>query len=280
MGAGMLDAYAALTDASSLKYGSWNLYASEKYQSPTIWITDIKGNELFTFPVGNPGDKRAIRAAFIRWDDDRYPEVIVTAEGDDRGAWRVFRTDGVLVAAGQLAEQSDPPINGGLLIATQDINASGWDNILFTEQSGNRAWLISPEETKTDPITFGEEANPNGLMAIGLERPLQSFVILKRGITDSQLFLLNRWNLEEGTIIETTHPDRLRMISALSADSRELLRFVQSGEPSYLMEKDGMIQILDAEQAKEVNVWQWRQAPLGEKLDGVEGKLFYDTWPR
>jgi subtilisin family serine protease len=279
MGAGLLDAHAALTDADPAQYGSWNLFASAKYQSPTIWITDADGNNLFTFAVGNPGDKRAIHAAFVRWDDDRYPEVIVTAEGDDRGAWRVFRTDGVLIAAGQLAESTEAPIKGGLLIATQDITSDGWDNILFTEAAGNRAWLVSPEETKTDPIIF-EDGTENGLLAVGLERPLQSFVILTRGKNESQLFLLNRWNLDEGTKVDTAHPERLRMVGALTADNRELLRFVQSGEPSYLMEKDGIIQILNKDEASDTEVWQWRQAPLGEKLEGTEGMLFYDTWPR
>jgi len=280
MGAGLLDAYAALAEADPAIYGSWNLFASAQNQSPAVWITDSAGNNLFSFPVGNFGDKRAIRASFIRWDDDRFPEVIVTSAGDDRGAWRVYRTDGVLIAAGQLSTGSDPIIKGGALIATQDITASGRDNILFTESAGNRAWLISPEEPESDPITFGEGENPNGLLAVSLERPLQAFVILRRGSTDSQLYLLNQWTMDEGTIIETGSPERLRMVSALTGDNRELLRFVQTGEPSYLMEKDGMIQILTQEEAKEIQVWQWRQAPLGEKLDETEGKLFYDTWPR
>jgi len=280
MGQGLLDAHAALTDADPASYGSWNLFASQKYNSPTIWITDVDGNELFTFPVGNPGDKRTLRASFVRWDDDRYPEVMVTAEGDDRGAWRVYRTDGILIAAGQLAEASESAIKGGLLIATQDLTASGRDKVLFTEADGNRAWLVSPDEPKTDPMILTEEQDPNGILAVGLERPLQSFVILKRGESDSQLFLLNRWNLEEGTKVDTEHPDRLRMVAALTHDNRQLLRFVQSGEPSYLMERNGMIQIIDKEEAKDIQIWQWLQAPLGEKINDLEGRLFYDTWPR
>ncbi|MDF1496524.1 MAG: S8 family serine peptidase [Patescibacteria group bacterium] len=280
MGVGVLDAYSAMVDADPIKYGTWNLFASTKDQAPTVWITDFNGNNLFTFPVGNSGDKRAIHTAFVRWDDDRYPEVIVTAEGDERGSWRVYRTDGVLVAAGRLAEDSEEPIQGGLYIATQDIHSSGWSDILFTEAGGNRAWLTTPQETKTDPITFEQGGTENGILAVGLERPLQSFVILTRGTTNSQLYLLNNWNLDEGTVIETEHPERLRMVGALTQDNRELLRFVQSGEPSYLMEKEGMIQILSKEEAEKITVWQWRQAPLGEKLDEMEGKLFYDTWPR
>ncbi len=280
MGAGLLDAYGALQDADSTKYGSWNLFASEKYNSPTVWITDLEGNEIFTFPVGNPGDKRTIRAAFVRWDDDRYPEVIITAEGDDRGAWRVYRTDGILIAAGQLAESTEPAIKGGMLITTQDITATGRDNILFTETAGNRAWLVTPDEPKTKPMILTEEASPNGILAVGLQRPLQSFVILKRGKSDSQLYLLNRWNLDEGTNIDTEHPERLRMVAGLTYDNRQLLRFVQSGEPSYLMEREGMIQILDKEEAEGIKIWQWLQAPLGEKINDLEGRLFYDTWPR
>ncbi|MBD3281857.1 S8 family serine peptidase [Candidatus Uhrbacteria bacterium] len=280
MGAGSLNAYAALQDAPAEKYGNWNLYASRKYNSPTVFIMDRDGNELYSFPVGNPGDKRTMRAAFVRWDDDRFPEVMVTAEGDDRGKWRVYRTDGVLIAAGQLAEDIEPAIKGGALITTQDLTASGRENILLTEEDGNRAWLITPDETKTEPIALTEDTNSNGVLAVSIQRPLQSFVLLKRGESDSQLFLLNRWNLEEGTEVETEHPENLRMQSALTPDNRQLLRFVQSGEPSYLMEQHGIMEIIGKEQSADINVRRYLQAPLGISLSNHEGRLFYDTWPR
>ncbi len=280
MGAGLLDAYAALQDAPAQKYGSWNLYASTKGNSPTVLITDTDGNKLYAFPVGNPSDKRTMRAAFVRWDEDRIPEIIVTAQGDDKGRWRVYRTDGVLMAAGQLAEDIEKPIQGGALISTQDLNASGRDNILFTEAQGNRVWLIATDQTKTEPIIFEDQSQHKGVLAVGLQRPIQSFVILKRGESESNLYLLNRWNLDEGTIIDTKRPENLRMQAALTADNRQLLRFVQSGEPSYLREQGGILRIVSPEDAETINVWRYLQSPLGISLTDHEGRLFYDTWPR
>jgi len=280
MGAGVLNAYNALKDFSPAKYGAWNLFASAEGGAPIVWITDDSGNTLFTIPVGAPQDKRAIHAAFIRWDDDRYPEVIVTASGDERGDWRVYRTHGVLLAAGRVSETTEAPVKGGALLASQDITNSGWDQVIFSEAKGNRFWIVSPDETKPKATTIADQDVMNGIVAVGLERPLQSFILLSRGKSVSNLYLLDKWNLSEGTQVETGHPENLKMVSALTADNRELLRFVQSGTPSYLMEKAGMLRIVEPDEAAAIKVFRWLQAPLGEAFTKMEGKLFYDTWPR
>ncbi len=279
MGAGMLDAYSALQDANPAKHGPWNLFVA-KGSTPAISITDKENNTLYSFPVGNSGDNRPIRASFVHWDEDRTPEVIVTASGDSRGDWRVYRTDGVLLAAGRIAEDIEPPVLGGLLISTQDINYSGRESILLSEASGNRAWLIDPKDTKPEPTTFADDPSPKGIVAVGLERPLQSFIILRRGENTSQLYVLNRWSLEEGTDIATGNHENLRMVSALDQSNRQLLRFTQSGDPSYLIEEAGMMRTLEGESAKEINIWRYLQAPLGVEITGMEGYLFYDSWPR
>ncbi len=280
MGAGILDAYSALTYADPAVYGPWQLFASASGQSPTVWITDSSGNDLYTLQVGNPGDKRAIRASFVRWDEDRTPEVIVTSDTDTTGAWRVYRLDGVLVAAGQLSASASDIIKGGALISTQDITNSFWDHILFTEALGNRAWLATPESVNPDPIVLGESSPALGTMAVGLQRPGQSFVILRRGTDENRLYSLSLYAVNEGGDISTANPERLRMSHALSADNRELLRFVQSGEPSYMIESGGIMEMVDATKAEQINNITWRQAPLGEKITDMEGRLFYDSWPR
>jgi hypothetical protein len=280
MGAGILDAYSALSNADPAVYGSWQLFASKNGQSPMVWITDTSGNELYSIPVGNPGDKRAIRSAFVRWDEDRIPEVIVATSDDPTGAWRVYRLDGVLLAAGQLSASATDIIKGGALISTQDISHSFWDHILFTEALGNRAWLATPESINPDPMILGETAPSLGTLAIGLQRPIQSFIILRRGTDENRLYSLNRWTINEGGDISTSHPERLRMMSARTDDDRELLRFVQSGEPAYMIESHGIMAMVGETQAKQITNFTWRQAPLGETINTMEGRLFYDSWPR
>lgn len=279
MGAGILDAHSALRTADPAVYGPWKLYGSNGASSAVI-ITDKDNQLLYSIPVGNPGDNRSIRTAFVHWDEDRIPEVMVTAAGDERGDWRVYRLDGVLLAAGRVAEDIQPPVLGGLLISTKDINSSARESILLTESAGSRAWLIDPENPKSEPMIFADDTSPKGILAVGLNRPLQSFIILRRGENTSQLYVLNRWILEEGTDVATGNHENLRMISALDQNNRQLLRFTQSGDPSYLVEQAGMMRTVEGESATEIKIWRYLQAPLGVDIKGMEGFLFYDSWPR
>ncbi|MFZ6015914.1 MAG: S8 family peptidase [Patescibacteria group bacterium] len=274
LGAGKLNAYAALSDAPAMIYGPWNLFVSPAGRPPTAYITDEQGNDLFTIAIGNAGDKRQYHAAFVRWDKDRIPEVIVTTENDPKGEWRVYRTDGILIAAGQVTDKSTGNIAGGLLVSTQDIDNSGYDHVLLSESLGSRVWLFHPELPVAEPAAIVDES-PLGIQAVGLERPHQSFVLLGRSKTGSQLSLLSVWGLDQGTFVTTTKPENLKMTNAQTKDGRELLRFVQSGDPSYIMERNGALAITE-----EAEVWRYIQAPLGEVLNGNKDRLFHDTWPR
>ena len=226
--------------------------------------------------MGNTGDRRAIRAALVRWDADRRPDVIVTAAGDENGAWRVYRTDGVLLAAGMVSRSVYDRVKGGLLISTQDVDASGRDHLLFSEASGRRVWSTTVEKLNFETsIAMTDEPNPLGVLAVGLERPTQTFVALIRAKKNSSLAIYDNGAFIEGTTVTTTKPAALEMAAGLTRDGRGLVRLTQSGKPSYLMEKNGVMLV----EPKAVP-WMWTQAPLGLKLDGNKDRLFYDAWPR
>ena len=272
LGVGVLDAGNALQKADAHVYGPWNLFTANQGTQPMVYIQDESGNDLFTFQAGNSGDTRGLRASFVRWDDDRYPEVMVSTIGDQSGSWRVYRTDGVLLAAGQAA---DGGVMGGLNLSTQDLYADNRDVVLLSEALGSRAWEITPQNPTAEPIEVVEKPEPLGVMAVGVQRPTQSFVILGRSKDQSQLATMDYWSYNEGTYIDTPHPQNLSMTSAQTIDNREVLRFVQSGEPSYMMEIGGGMKIVD--QAK---IWRYMQAPLGMVINDNSERLFYDTWPR
>lgn len=276
MGVGKVDAASALSASDSRVYGPWLLSASVPGQSPRVWIKDETGRELYSLPVGNAGDRRGIRAAFVRWDADRHPDVIVTAIGDEAGAWRVYRTDGVLLAAGTVSRTQYDRVKGGLAVTTQDVDASGRDRLLFTEAAGNRVWSFAVDKPDFDsPIKMTDDPNPLGVLAVGLERPTQTFLTLIRAKGGSSLAIYDQGGFIEGTSVTTTKPSALEIMSGVTRDGRSLIRMVQSGPPSYLVERNGVMM----SDPKAVP-WKWTQAPLGFRLDGSKDRLFYDAWPR
>lgn len=275
MGSGLVDAAAALGFADPKVYGPWNLFASETGKPPHVYVTDANGKTIYDLQVGDAGDKRGYRAALVHWDEDRRPDILVTAKGDESGAWRVYRTDGVLLAAGQVSRDVYDRIKGGLLLAAQDIDAVNRERVLFAEAAGSRVWFMTPGKALEEPIVMSESAKPLGSMAVGLQRPSQAFVSLTREAAGSRLSILDLKGVEPGTYVSTTRPQALDMVAGRQADGREVVRLTQSGPPTYLVEKSGSLK-----PAKSAAVTRWKQAPQGLFLFGFKDKRFYDSWPR
>ncbi len=275
LGVGELDAAAATAPADPRVFGGWNLFASDPGKSPRVWITDVNGKTIYDFQIGDVTDKRGYRAAFVHWDGDRFPDILVTAKGDENGAWRVYRRDGVLVAAGTVSRDMYDKVRGGLLMATQDIQAAGRERILFTEAMGKRIWLMDPGKTIEEPIVMAETDKPLGSLAVGIERPSQAMIILTREQNDSRLSVLDPGGVVSGTNVTTTKPASLDLTAGRQRDGREVIRLTQSGPPSYLVERNGSMK-----PAKTAAVVRWKQAPQGLYLFGIKGFRFYDSWPR
>ncbi len=278
LGAGILDAQRALSpeEKDDELYGPWKLLASAAGQPPMAWVVNDQGKTLFTVPVGNPGDKRGVRSSFVRWDEDRRPEVMVSSEGDETGAWRIYRLDGVLLAAGQTAADANDKIKGGVLLAAQDVDADGRDEILLTEAQGHRLWQLTLDGLLDGPLDLADATKSLGNMAVGLQRPIQGFALLSKEQPVSKLYVLSDYGLSDSQDINTSNPERLVMTQGRSDDGREVVVLVQSGKPTYMLERQGLLDVVDYE----VPVVWWRHAPLGMAQLDVPGALFYDVWPK
>lgn len=273
MGRGILDAFAAVSKADDKKYGPWKLLASLPGTAPVIKVVDSNNKVLYTIAVGNSGDKRGVRGAFVLWDEDRVPDVLVTVAGDQAGEWRVYRTDGVLLAAGKISAGQADVIKGGLLVSSQDTDTIGRQNVLLTEAQGSRIWLLKPGQSP-EPSVIDENRKDLGILPVGIQRPTQAFVMVEKAEKNSKLWTLSTYGLEEGTNVSTTIPANLKIQHGRSTDKRETLAITQSGAPTYMTEKSGIIQKFA------VIVERWLQAPQGMPVIGDLKFNFYDFWPR
>lgn len=276
LGKGILDVGTAVTPAQVTKYGPWQLLAANPGQIPFIRLTDEGGKLIYSFYAGNQSDKRGLRASFIHWDEDRLPDVLVAAQGDESGAWRVYRRDGVLLAAGRVSQDSDDKIKGGLLLATQDLNAQNREEALLTESTGRRAWRLNPETGLGQAFWTTLDSKPMGSMAVGVQRPEQVMLLMTRSLPYSTLAVLRAQGLGESTNVTTTNPGNIRMARGRTADGRVAVSMTQSGKPTYLIERNGMLDIT----TETINVARWMQAPLGLDVPNQPEYKFYDFWPR
>jgi len=276
MGRGILDAAAATALPSVAKYGPWKLSVANPGYKPMVWVTDLKGEPIYSFMAGNPGDRRGLRAVFVLWDEDRVPDVMVTSQGDALGAWRIYRVDGVLLAAGQVSPGAQDAIKGGLLLASQDLKVSGRRTMLLTEATGQRAWRLEPDTGlgKAFYATLNEKAF--GSMAVGMQNPAQTMALLVRSQPTSSLKIMRDWGLGEEASVTTTKPENLAITEGRTGSGRELIRLIQSGKPTYLIERGGALDV----SSQAVSDAVWRQAPMGMDEPGKKDRRYYDFWPR
>jgi len=190
--------------------------------------------------------------------------------------YRVYRRDGVLLAAGQVAQNDADRIKGGLLLASQDLNASGREEVLLTEASGARAWRLSVEKGLGQSFLTTDAATPLGTLSVGIQRPQQAMLLLSRSLPSSSLTVLRDVGLGEGSNVTTTKPANINVTAGLTHDNREAVSMVQSGTPTYLIERNGVMDVTH----DKLDVAVWRQAPLGMTVAGSKVRKFYDFWPR
>lgn len=127
LGRGRINVRRALAeDAQTDALGPLALEGSDTGRPPEIRVLAGSGNELRRFAVGESGDRRGVRATFIRWQKHLEPDIAVTMIGDPTGAWRIYRPDGLLIAAGELGNffTDDPTVSTG--IKSRVRSSPGW----------------------------------------------------------------------------------------------------------------------------------------------------------
>lgn len=262
----------ALKMSNKFYYGPWYLFANQIGERPEVIIKNSEGKKIFDFFVGSQEDRRGVQVGFLRSKTTLQPNILVTYIGDKTGEWRIYRYDGVLLKVNHLP--IDKKIKGGLLIATQDMNNDGSDDILFAEREGDRMWvsvdLKNFQETK---LEVGND--PVGVVAVGIKHPIQGFVLIAKDKKASRMAVLTNYLFDYGMSIQTDNPRNLKLDKGLSFNKKELIRITQSGDSVYFRDKNlGMR--LDRTIKKAMVILE---SSLGLK-SGVDKFLFYDTWPR
>ncbi len=270
IGHGRINVARALAkDAAAAALGPFTLEVSTPGQAPRVRILGAQGQALKSFPVGNTTDRRGVRAAYVRWSDRRHPDIMVTTNGDTKGAWRVYRDDGVLLAAGEVGK-----VAGGLGLATQDLNASGYDDVLLYETGGSRAWMISVIHSSPLPVApFSKPAK--GLSAVSISRPAAGFLVASRS-SDQQVAIVGR-----GGLALARGPASKPNKKALGWNLKRAAR--QGGGSAYVLgATTGDVMLVNDGSGlspREVtDITNWTQASSGIPLN--RGWLMYDSWPR
>lgn len=252
--------------------GPFFLEGSKKGQAPMVRILDSSGEAIQYIAVGNPGDKRAIRASFLHWEHTRLPEMVVTAADDTSGAWRIYRWDGILLAAGNVGKND---VKGGLVIASQDVDADGLDEVLLAEAQGTRAWILSAKHPQ--PIAVEPFLHPSsgGLTLASVTRPRAGFLVASRG-PDRQVSVLGQGgvSLAQGPVSAAGKKGGWTVRRATRSGSGSIYQLSASDGSIVLATDGGGLTPVSSE----VQVTRWAQVPDGEALN--PGWLYYETWPR
>lgn len=274
LGRGQINAEKALASVNAIQTPTapFFLEGSDRGQAPRVRILNTEGRAIQTLEVGSTKETRAIRASFLHWSTQQLPDIAVTAAGDTSGAWRVYRWDGVLVAAGVVGNKD---IKGGLVMAAQDVDADGADEILFAEASGTRLWMVSAAHPSPVLLNPFQHKTSQGLSVASVTRPRAGFLVASRG-PDRQISIIGR----DGTLLAQGPVNTAKKIGGWTV--RRASR-KGNGSVYQLSASDGKL-ILAADgagltpTAGQVQVTRWAQVPDGERLN--KGWLYYETWPR
>jgi len=271
MGSGQIDAARALAmDDAASRLGPLFLEASGPGQAPEVRILDASGRERHRFLVGELGDRQGIRAAFVRWSGAAEPEIAVAPLNDNSGVWRIYRNDGVLMAAGSVGSG----VKGGLFLAAQDLDGFGRDTLFLGEADGSRAWLTSADNPPVKLVNLPKTAAGRGMSALSINRPAPSFLVTAKF----------------GGAISIIGKDGNRLaagqMSAASGSRGWINRraISLSAGPVYdILSSDGrLVFVRDAVGLRlsktPIPVERWVQVPDGEPRP--EGWRYYEAWPR
>lgn len=272
LGHGRINVARALqTDAGTNLLGPLTLEASAAGHAPEVQVLSGTGTPLSRFAVGSAGDKRGVRATFVRWRNDPTPDIAVTSIGDSRGAWQIYTLQGLLIAAGSLGTD----IKGGVYLAAADTENVGTDTLFLGEASGTRAWFTS---TTMPPqlVNLFPNAHSKGIAALSVTRPEVAFFVSSLS-GDGVVSIVGRGGL---SLSHAKIPAK-----DFVSDTRILQRGTRVGQSDVFDLAQGKFPLrymatasgLDQASAASTTI-QWVQAPLGRALAG--GWLFYDTWPR
>lgn len=274
LGRGQINAEKALASTREVRTPSapFFLEGSDRGQSPMVRILNTDGEAIQTLAVGAVKDTRAIRASFLHWSTEQLPDIAVTTAGDASGAWRIYRWDGVLLAAGMVGNKD---VKGGLVMAAQDVTADGADELVFAEANGTRLWMVSAAHPTPVLLSSFQRKTSVGLSIASVTRPRAGFLVASRG-PDRQVSIIGK----DGAVLAQGPASATK-----KAGGWTVRRASRKGNSSIyqLTASDGKL-ILAADGAGlaptsgQIQVTRWAQVPDGERLN--KGWLYYETWPR
>lgn len=270
LGSGRINVARALADdEAAVRLGPLFLEAAGPGRAPEVRVMDINGREIHRFLVGDQGDRRGVRASFVRWSGADQPEIAVASIDDGSGAWRVYRQDGVLVGAGAINKGA----SGGLFLAAQDLGGRGRDTLFLGEADGPMAWFVSAVSQTPKAVDLPKVASSRGMSALSVSRPVPSFLVTSKFGGSIAIVGKNGGQLAAGQSVTTSTRGWL--------DRRALSR--EAGSVYDILSTDShLVFVRDAiglRLAKtSVPVERWVQVPDGEPRP--EGWRYYETWPR
>ena len=272
LGVGRVNVARALKeDNQSALLGPLSLEGSAPGSSPEVRILTAGRAERMRLQVGSPTDRRGVRAAFIRWNGTLEPQIAVTMIGDPKGAWSVFRLDGVLLAAGEIGKT----VEKGLFLAAADLDASGKEVLFLGEANGHRAWLVSEAAQDAREISTLEATDARGISAVSITRPVPSFLINAK------------FGAQQIAVIGARGVRLAHGVYALkkATDGRTMKRTEsQGGAGAYALLTRAAQLVLTGDAVGvhpsrgTISLKPWKQIPEGERRQ--KGWNFYETWPR
>ncbi len=273
MGTGLINAKAAVatSDAEKAVRGPFFLEGSAGGKRAMVRVLSNTGDAIQYLDLGSES-RSQVRAGFLHWQLSQLPDIAVTMADDASGSWKVYRWDGVLLAAGSVGASD---IRGGLIMASQDLDADGKDELLLLEAKGPRMWLVSANEPKPLEIQPFASRAQQGSSALSVTRPRAGFLIASRG-SDRQVTIIGR-----GGSILAQGP-----VSAMGKQGGwSLRRAARKGNGSVyeLRAKDGKLILVNdgsglTPSTVGIPVTRWTQVPEGQQLNS--GWLYYESWPR
>ena len=272
MGHGRINVLRAVTDdAQAQRLGPLTLEVADTGHTPEIRVRTMDGTEISRFLVSDQGDLRGVRATFIRWQGNAEPDIAVTMVGDAHGAWRVYRPDGLLIAAGEVGNN----IVGGLTIAAQDLASEGRDVLFLGERGGQRAWLISSSTGKPQQITPFKTADQKGVVALAVKRPTPSFLVTTMtGTRELRVIGTGGESLVDAKVNSLAKSGTLSVRRASRVGGGELYDLVTpKGSLVFVDDANGLHASTET-----YHLDRWTQIPEGQATD--PGWLYVQSWPQ
>jgi len=272
IGRGRINVAKALAeDISGAPKAPFFIEGADRGFAPHVRISDAAGKTIQEFSVGGAGDRRGLRTSFLHWTKGRLPEIAVTTIGDTSGKWSIYRWDGLLLAAGTVGSN----VKGGLHIAAQDIDADGADELLFTEASGSRMWMLSAANQKPLEISPFAQKVQDGIAAVSVTRPRPAFLVSSKG-SDRQIVIIGIGGaaIAQGPVEKGLKTTGWSVRRATRRGGGMAYEFIsQKGKLVLINDGAGL-----SPTTAPVEITHWTQVPEGQVLH--TGWRYYETWPR